>query len=45
MPEAYYVSDDWLYLILDSSRDCIFALFPQSGVSNPTGAGIASVWV
>lgn len=43
MPEAFYVSDDWLYLVLDSSRDCIFALLPQSGVQNPAGAGAAGV--
>ncbi len=45
MPEAFYVSDAWIYLILDSSGDSILALFPQSGISNLTGADPAGMWV
>ena len=45
MPEAFYVSDDWIYPVLDSSGDCILALLPQSSVQDLAGAGAAGVRV
>ena len=43
MPEALYVSDDWLYPVLGGSGDCILALLPQSSVQDLVGAGAAGV--
>lgn len=41
----FYVSDAWLYPVLDSSGDSDLALLPQSGISNPAGADPVSVRV
>ena len=43
MPEAFYVSDDWLYPVLGGSGNRVLTLFSQPGIQNPAGSGAACV--